>query len=134
MFLHKHFLGADDRDNDRDNDRENEGEDKGEDADIRRNLDHVLSTKRGCSYFQDDFGLSDVAFRTAEEVVETLTREIKENIEVYEPRVKVVRIKEIYDDDGLKVRLEVVLVKRSNGRTLQMAVDLRKKKASFTSG
>jgi type VI secretion system protein len=118
MFLYKHFSGSSDS----------------EDEDIERNLELVLSTKRGCSYFREDFGLSDVAFRTAEEVVETLTREIKENIEQYEPRVKVVRIKEIYDDDGLKVRLEVVLAKHSDGRTLQMGVDVRSRKARFSRG
>jgi phage baseplate assembly protein W len=115
MFLHKHFMGALDD----------------EEADIERNLQLVLSSKRGCGYFREDFGLSDTAFRTAEEVVETLTREIKKNIEEYEPRVSVVRIREAYDDDGLKVRLEVVLARRSNGGQMCMAMDLRQRRTTF---
>ncbi len=115
MFLYKHFMNtADD-----------------EDGDIRRNIELVLSTKRGCGYFLDSFGLSDTAFRTPEEAVVTLSREIEENIRLYEPRVELARIKEVYDDDGQKVRLEVVLTKRSGGRSLRIAVNLKNREISF---
>ncbi len=112
MFLYKHFMGASDD----------------EDADIRRNLEFVLSTKRGCGYFHDDFGLSDVSFRTPEEAVVTLSREIEENIRLYEPRVRLIRIKEVYDDEGKKVRLDVLLEKQSDRAKMRIAMNLASKR------
>ncbi|HLV66101.1 MAG TPA: GPW/gp25 family protein [Polyangiaceae bacterium] len=108
MFLYKHFMG----------------EAPDEDEDIRRNLGFVLSTKRGCGYFLDSFGLSDVAFRTPEEAVTNLSRELEENIRLFEPRVHLVKINEVYDDEGRRVRLVAILSRRSSSQQLELVVDL----------
>jgi phage baseplate assembly protein W len=112
MFLYKHFMRA--------------PEDETED--IRRNLGFILSTKRGCGYFLDSFGLSDVAFRTPEEAVTQLSLELEENIRLYEPRVVLVRLNEIYDDDGRRVRLVAILRRRSTQEVLHLTFDLEKRK------
>ncbi|HET9953270.1 MAG TPA: GPW/gp25 family protein [Polyangiaceae bacterium] len=108
MFLSKHFLGLP----------------PNEEEDIRRNLDNVLSTKRGAGYFLSNFGLSDVAFRTPEEAVTALSRELEENIRLFEPRVELLKINEVYDDDGRRVRLVAVLRRRGTGATLRLLVNL----------
>src|SRR5690606_92917 len=108
MFLYKHFMG----------------EAPDEDEDIRRNLGFVLSTKRGCGYFLDSFGLSDVAFRTPEEAVTNLSRELEANIRLFEPRVHLVNINEVYDDEGRRVRLVAILSRRSSSQQLELVVDL----------
>ena len=108
MFLYKLFMG----------------EAPDEDEDIRRNLGFVLSTKRGCGYFLDSFGLSDVAFRTPEEAVTNLSRELEENIRLFEPRVHLVKINEVYDDEGRRVRLVAILSRRSSSQQLELVVDL----------
>jgi phage baseplate assembly protein W len=108
MFLTKHFLGI-----------------KSDEADdIRRNLGFVLSTKRGSGYFLQNFGLSDVAFRTPEEAVTKLTEELEENIRLYEPRVALVKVNEVYDDDGRRVRLVAVLRRRESRELLKLVVNL----------
>lgn len=111
MFLYKHFVDP---------------SATGEEEDILRNLGFVLSTKRGSGYFLPSFGLSDVTFRTPEEAVTQLTQEIEENVRLYEPRVELVKVHEVYDDDGRKVRLVVALRRRDTKKPLQLVVDIEK--------
>jgi phage baseplate assembly protein W len=115
MFLAKHFLGV----------KPDETED------IQRNLGFVLSAKRGCGYFVPSFGLSEMTFRTPEEAVTKLTEEIKQNISLFEPRVELVKVDEVYDDDGQQVRLVAVLRPRASDTVLRLVVDLQDKSFSF---
>jgi type VI secretion system lysozyme-like protein len=108
VFLYKHFLR----------------EPGTVEDDIRRNLKLVLSTRRGTGYFLPTFGLSDVTYRTPEEMVVVLTREIEENIRLYEPRVSLVKVHEVYDDDGCRVHLVAELRMREKGAPLRLVVDL----------
>lgn len=122
MFLYKHFMEHPPRAAAR-------GEEPldAEDADIKRNLEFILSTKRGCGYVtMDTFGVSDVAFRTPEQVVALRTKELEENIRLYEPRVELLAIKDVYDDDGKRVRLVVHLRRRGASSRLHLVVDLEK--------
>lgn len=75
--------------------------------DVRNNLEVILRSKRGSSYFLDTFGMTETGYRTPEEMLSGLTREIEENIRLYEPRVELVETDETYDDKGV-ARLEVV--------------------------
>ncbi len=84
-------------------------------TDIIRNLNNVLTTKRGYGYFLETFGLTDAAFRTTEEMVIVLSREIKENVRLYEPRVELIEIDEEYSD-GQRPRLIVKLAGSASGR------------------
>lgn len=85
----------------------------------------MLSTKRGTGYFLKNFGLSDAAFRTPEETVTVLSEELRENIRLFEPRVELVKINEVYDDDGRRVSLVVVLARRGTKDLLHLSVDLK---------
>lgn len=109
MFIAKHFLGVP----------------PDEAEDIRRNLELVLSTKRGTGYFLKNFGLSDAVFRTPEETVTVLGEELKENIRLYEPRVELIKINEVYDDEGRRVSLVVVLQRRATKALMHLNVDLK---------
>ena len=108
MFLYKHFVP---------------GADTTELADVIRNLNHILTTKRGYGYFLESFGLTDAAFRTTEESVVVLTRELRENIRLYEPRVELVDIDEEYSD-GERPRLIVSMRVRDRKEKLKLVVDL----------
>jgi phage baseplate assembly protein W len=124
MFLYKHFMEHPERAG-----RPARGEEEldEEDADIKRNLEFILGTKRGCGYFpMGTFGVSDMGFRTPEQVVVTRTKELQENIRLYEPRVELLKINEEYDDDGERVRLVAVLRRRSSEEQLHLVVDLEK--------
>lgn len=107
MFLYKHFVG---------------GPETSEMDDVIRNLGFILKTKRGYGYFLETFGLTEVGFRTVEQMVTTMSREIAENIRLYEPRVELIDIDEVYDDDraGLVVHLRL----RGGAEKLKLVVDL----------
>ncbi|MDD9969221.1 MAG: GPW/gp25 family protein, partial [Myxococcales bacterium] len=75
--------------------------------DIIRNLNYILKTKRGVGSFLDSFGMSETGHRTAEEVITSVTSELRENISLYEPRVDIVDIDEDYDEATNHVRLTV---------------------------
>lgn len=111
MFLYKHFVG---------------GNKLGELDDVIRNLNNVLRSKRGTGYFLDHFGLSEVGFRTPEEMVTTLSAELRENIRLFEPRVELINIDEDYDDDGGRSRLVVKLRLRGAKERLRIVFDLQK--------
>ncbi|MFT3765634.1 MAG: hypothetical protein QM820_08980 [Minicystis sp.] len=107
MFLYKHFVG---------------GPDLSEMDDIIRNLGFVLSAKRGFGYFLQSFGLTETGFRTTEEMVTTMSREIEENIRLYEPRVELVDLDEEYVDE--RARLIVKLRVRDGRENLKLTVNL----------
>ena len=110
MFLYKHFIG---------------GSETKEIDDIVRNLTFVLKTKRGCGYFIQTFGLSDVGYRTPAEMVTALSDELEENIRQFEPRVELAGIDEEHDDDGRRVRLVVSLRLRNADEKLKLVLDLK---------
>jgi phage baseplate assembly protein W len=112
MFLYKNFV-----------DPEGAGTEL---DDIARNLGFVLRTKRGCGYFMRNFGLSDVGYRTPEEMVLGLTAEIEENLRLFEPRVALTGIDEEYDDDGARTTLVVNLRLRDTKEKLAIIFDLQK--------
>ena len=111
MFLYKHFVG---------------GDETTEFDDICRNLSFLLKTKRGCGYFMKTYGLSDVGYRTPEEMVTNLSAELEENIRLYEPRVELLAVDEEYDDAGKRVHLVVNMRMRDSSQKLQIVVDLTK--------
>jgi hypothetical protein len=115
MFLTKHFSD------------EPEGS---EIDDVIRNLGFVLSTKRGYGYFLESFGLTDTGFRTTEEMVLVMSREIAENIRLYEPRVALLDIDEVYDKG--RARLVVNLRMRDRDEKLKLVVDLTERKFDIT--
>lgn len=112
MFLRKHFL---------------DGEPQSSFEDIMQNLRWIFSTRRGAGYFLDDFGVSDIGFRTAEEMIVALTAEIRENIRRYEPRVELIDIDEDWDDLGKRSKLTVRLRLRDRAEKLEVVVDLGKR-------
>ncbi|HTN84096.1 MAG TPA: GPW/gp25 family protein [Sorangium sp.] len=116
MFLYKHFVG---------------GAGTSETEDVERNLRFVLGTKRGAGYFLRSFGLTDVGYRTQEEMVVNLSAEIEENIRLYEPRVELLGIDEAYDDQGGRARLEVKLRLRETEERLELVVDLATRTFDF---
>ena len=109
MFLRKHFL------------------DRAELSpleDIMQNLRWIFSTRRGSGYFLEDFGVSDVGFRTPAEMVVATTNEIRHNIRVYEPRVEVIDVDEDWDDVTNQPKLIVRLRLRDQKEKLNLVVDL----------
>ena len=114
MFLYKHFVSP-----------EAPGTEL---EDISRNLSFVLKTKRGAGYFLKNFGLTDVGYRTPEEMVVGITAEIEENIRLFEPRVVLAGVDEEYSDSGGRTKLVVNLRRRDAKERIAIVVDLEKNK------
>ncbi len=110
MFLHKYF---------------GDGTPMTEMEDIKMNLLHVLSSRRGTGYFLQNFGLTTIGFRTPEEMVFVLSGEIKENLRLYEPRVDLIEIEEDYDEKGARARLIIHMRRRETRERLDVVIDLR---------
>lgn len=112
MFLRKHFL---------------DGRELSPLEDIMQNLRWIFSTRRGSGYFLEDFGVSDVGFRTPSEMVVAMSQEIRHNIRVYEPRVELIDIDEDWDDVTNQPKLVVRLRLRDRKEKLEVLVDLAKR-------
>lgn len=106
MFLYKHFLS----------DRAG-----GELDDIVRNIGYMLRCKEGCGSFLRGFGITETGYRTPEEMILTLSREIRECIAKYETRVEIIEIEEVYHEGG-RVSLQVHL--RVHGSKERLGISL----------
>jgi predicted component of type VI protein secretion system len=95
--------------------------------DIMQNLNWIFSTRRGSGYFLEDFGVSDVGFRTPAEMVLTMTDEIRQTIRLYEPRVEVINVDEDWDEANNQPKLVVRLRLRERSEKLEVIVDLAKR-------
>ena len=95
--------------------------------DIMQNLRWIFSTRRGSGYFLEDFGVSDVGFRTPAEMVVATSNEIRHNIRMYEPRVEVIEIDEDWDEVTNQPKLLVRLRLRDHKDKLNVVVDLAKR-------
>ena len=75
---------------------------------IIRNLSCVLNTKKGFGSYLKEMGIGDYnAYRSRTKIVETILREIKENINLYEPRVKLIDIREVGTENSFRLRFEL---------------------------
>lgn len=110
MFLYKHFL---------------QGSQLGELDDVIRNLSNVLHTKRSTGYFLPNFGLTEVGYRTPEQMVNALKAELRENIRLYEPRIELIEIDEDYDDDGRRSTLAIRFRLRSSRERAELVFNLK---------
>lgn len=110
MFLYKHFL---------------QGNQLGELDDVIRNLSNVLHTKRSTGYFLPTFGLTEVGYRTPEQMVNSLKAELRENIRLYEPRIELIDIDEDYDDDGRRSTLAIHFRLRSSRERAELVFNLK---------
>jgi phage baseplate assembly protein W len=99
--------------------------------DVIRNLGYVLKTKRGSGYFLPNFGLSDAGYRTPEEMVTSVSAELRETITVYEPRVEFLDVDESYDDDRSRPTIVVSLRLRATGTRLSLRFDMAAKTFSI---
>lgn len=106
MFLYKHFLPK---------------QAGSEMDDIVRNVGFILRSKDGCSSFLRGFGISETGQRTPEEMIVTLSREIRESLGMYEPRIEIVEIEEVYADDG-RVSLQLHCRMRSTQQPIGISV------------
>ena len=75
---------------------------------VIKNLNHLLNTRKGFGSFLRRLGIGDWnMYRARNKIIETILEEIKENIQLYEPRVRVMDIKEVESDVSFRLRFEL---------------------------
>ncbi len=92
--------------------------------DIVDNLNNVLNTKKGFGSFLDEFGIADMnEHRSRERIAQAIMQEVKRNIELYEPRVKLMDITLVRDNNPMRLSFLIMCSIRKNARSLRMVFD-----------
>ncbi len=93
-------------------------------AAIIENLNRVLNTKKGFGSWVREFGIGDYnEYRARDKIVQTIIKEIQENIALFEPRVRLEDISEVKSDSALRLRFQVRCVFLNNTKPLTIILD-----------
>lgn len=93
-------------------------------AHVLLNLEAVLNTKAGYGFFRRDFGLGDYTEKYGtRELVETLTRELRDEIAAHEPRLSDVEVTLRGRDAGLWLHFGLTGVLGGERRRLRLRFD-----------
>ena len=120
MFLYRNFIS-------------NDGAADDELTDILRNLQWILDTKRGSGYFIKEFGLTQGGFRTNAEIIQVYTTEIREIIELFEPRLTFIELGDDYDPETGRIKLEIGCKLTESGQPVTMVLDPKTQKLKVQS-
>lgn len=76
--------------------------------DIMKNLRCILNTKKDYGSMLPSLGIGDYnAHHSRSLIIDTIIKEIQENIRLYEPRVHLIEIKEVSSQASFRIRFEL---------------------------
>lgn len=88
---------------------------------IVANLNRVLNTKRGYGSFLQDFGITDLnEFTSRDILVIRIMEEVKRNIELYEPRLKLVNIAVKDNNESFRISFDINCILKETKKALVM--------------
>jgi type VI secretion system protein len=88
---------------------------------IVANLNRVLNTKRGYGSFLHDFGITDLnEFTSRDILVIRIMEEVKRNIELYEPRLKLVNIAVKDNNESFRISFDINCILKETKKALVM--------------
>ena len=88
------------------------------------NLNRILNSKKGFGYWLDGFGIGDYnEHRGRTAIVQTLVEEIKENIERFEPRVRLNEVTEVDASSPFRLKFQVSGAFVGNEKPFYIVVD-----------
>lgn len=88
------------------------------------NLNYALNTKKGFGFWRQGYGIGDYnEYKSRSKIVETLIKEIKENIGTFEPRVRLDDIKEVPSDSAFRLRFQMKGTFLDDARPVFIVVD-----------
>jgi len=91
---------------------------------IVENLNNILNTKKGYGSFLAEFGIRDMnEYTSRDDIIHAVMNEVKENIERYEPRVRVMDIVIEQDDNPFALSFKVACMVRESSKSLKMVFD-----------
>lgn len=100
------------------------GEEDDEIKSIVDNINNVLTTRRGYGFFLQDFGISDHHhLSSCNDIAAIIIKEVKENIETFEPRIEVIEVTNINDEPFSRLSFSIDCLIRDNARPLKLFLD-----------
>ena len=88
------------------------------------NLNNILNTKKEYGSVLENFGIRDLnEYSSREQISVAVLEEVKQNIELYEPRVKLVDITMEETDNPFIISLKINCVVRNLSQTIEIAFD-----------
>ncbi len=88
------------------------------------NLNYVLNTKKGFGFWREGYGIGDYnEYKARNKIVKTLIEEIRENIAIYEPRVRLDDISEVASDSPFRLRFQMKGTFLDDSRPVFLIVD-----------
>lgn len=91
---------------------------------IVANLNNILNTRKGYGSMLRDFGIRDMnEFISREHIALAVIDEVRANIEKYEPRVELVEITRVVDDNPLRLSFQIECRLRDTSQSLHMVFD-----------
>ena len=92
--------------------------------DIIANLKNILNTKKLFGSGIKQLGIGDYnEYKSHAQIVATIIEEIQENIELYEPRVKLFEINVINSDESFRIRFELKCAVISESKPIYIIFD-----------
>jgi type VI secretion system protein len=88
------------------------------------NLNYCLNTKKGFGFWREGYGIGDYnEYKARNKIVKTLLEEIRENIALYEPRVRLDDISEVPSDSPFRLRFQMKGTFLDDARPVYIVVD-----------
>ena len=91
---------------------------------IVENLNNILNTKKGYGSFINDFGMKDMnEYCSRDDIGRAVMQEVKENIERFEPRLKLINITMEENDNPFRISFKIESSIRKSKKSLRMEFD-----------
>jgi len=98
------------------------------------NLNNILNTRKGYGSFLHDFGIRDMnEFISRDHIALAVMKEVEENIRKYEPRVELVKITRVDDDNPLRLSFRIECRLRDTSQSIHMVFDSVRSSVSLRS-
>lgn len=92
--------------------------------DIIDNLNNILNTRRGYGSILMDLGIRDLnEYCSRDHIANAIVEEVGQNIERFEPRVRLVGIFRIEDDNPFRLLFRIDCTLRETAQSLRMVFD-----------
>ena len=93
-------------------------------TDLLDNLNNILNSKRNFSCYHEKYGISDFShFSDREHIVDEVINEIRESIELYEPRVSIVEMSQVDENMPFRISFKMRCVIRETNHSIKMVFD-----------
>ncbi|MEW5804192.1 MAG: type VI secretion system baseplate subunit TssE [bacterium] len=88
---------------------------------IVENLNNILNIKKNYGSFLTDLGIRDMnEYTSRDRITKAVMEEVKQNIERFEPRVRIIGIQEEQGDNPFMMSFSIECMIRQNSKSLNM--------------